>query len=189
MFHIDGIEQDDLEKLEPVFRDVLHYWQIKAEKAGGIPTLIDIDLMELWQHASYLTVKDIERDAMSAALRFRWRYAGTMLYELTGLELTGRYLDEIFEPGDAVHDIEAGVVMSGRPHFWKRYLENKASNRAPVMHECMTLPLTNEKGSIAHTISVNNWDEEDEEGAKPLLLSNNREGASVKVGSLTTQYN
>lgn len=174
MYQIDGIEQDDQNVMHQACLAVLQYWQERSRYVGGIPKLVDIDLMDLWQHASYITIKDIERDIKTGALRFRWRYAGTKLYELAGQELTGQYLDDVFDAGDTVFTIEERIAISGFPHYGKRSLQNKSANQQPVNYECLTLPLTNSQGEIGHTLSIIIWSDENLEGDKPSLYSNGR---------------
>lgn len=179
MHHIDGVEKDQLDSLHPACTEVLHYWQERADVAGGIPKLTDIDLMELWRLASHITIKDIERKSEDAPIRFRWRYAGTMLYELTGQELTGqeltgRYMDDVFDAGDDILEVEKNIVLSGTPHFWKRSLQYSAVDQSPVTFECLTMPLTNAHGDIAHTFSVIIWSDDDLEVSKSSFHSNGR---------------
>ncbi len=157
MFHIDGLEHDQLHTLHPVCADVLRYWQHRAEDVGGIPKLADIDLMELWQHAGHIYICDAETGPETDGMRLRWRYAGSMLHELTGLELTGRYVDEVFPAGDEVIAVKEYVVRSGNLHFWKRSVQNTTQDWDPVPYECLSMPLQNDGGSIGHILGIVTW--------------------------------
>ncbi|NQV45538.1 MAG: PAS domain-containing protein [Rhodospirillales bacterium] len=174
MFPIDGIEDGQLDTLHPACADVLHYWQQCAEAAGGIPKLSDIDLMEIWQHASHITIKDVETDPISNATRLRFRYAGTMVFELTGHELTGRYMDEVYDSADEIHDVQSHVVSSGNLHFWKRILQNTSAGWDPIPYESLSLPLKDDSGSITHILTIIAWSEEALEDAGPHLHSKDR---------------
>lgn len=157
MFHIDGIEQGQLERLYPVCADVWRYWLLRANETGGVPKLADIDLMELWQHAGHISISDVERAPNLGETRFRWRYAGTKLYELTGLELTGRYMDEVFTGSDEVLDVHATIVSKGNSHFWRRSIQNMVTDSEPLSYERLSMPLKNEYGDIGHVLSIVTW--------------------------------
>ncbi len=160
MFHIDGITQSETETIHPICADVLHYWQQRAEDVGGIPKLTDIDLMQLWKHASYITIEDIETDPTSAEMRFRWRYSGTMIHELTGYELTGRYMDEVFDADDEDVDVHKRIARDGILHYWRRSLRNTVADWAPIPYERLSMPLKNDHGSIGHILNINAWSNE-----------------------------
>ncbi len=174
MFPIDGIVPTEIETIHPACADVLHYWQQRAEEVGGIPKLTDIDLMQLWEHASYITIKDTEVDPESAGLRFRWRYSGTMMHELTGYELTGRYLDDVFDATDETIDTQKHVARSGTPHYWRRSLQNTAVDWAPIPYECLSMPLTNSHGDIGHILCIVAWSEDHVNDAGSDLHSRQR---------------
>lgn len=174
MFPIDGTDDGQLSALHPACADVLHYWQQRGEAAGGTPKLSDIDLMDIWQHASHITIKDVEIDPVSNVTRFRFRYAGTMVFELTGHELTGRYLDEVYDPADEIHDMQSRIVSSGNLHFWKRILQNTSSGWDPIPYESLNLPLKNDSGSIVHILTMIAWSEESLGDAGSNLHSRDR---------------
>jgi hypothetical protein len=86
------------------------YWQRKCGERP-MPFRSDIDPMEIPAALPYVML--VEREAS----RFRYRLAGTAVVEAYGMELTGRYVDEIFPPQRRViaEQHYATVYDTGRP--------------------------------------------------------------------------
>lgn len=159
MFDINGIAPDDLARRQPACWVVFEYWRDRAEKAGGIPRLSDIDLMDIWEYASRICIKDVELDSTTNSVRSKWRYAGTMIRELTGLELTGKYLDEVFQDTRDSDQSLMELVRSGQPHYWERSIQNTAADWDPIPYQRLMMPLKGSTGEIRHTLSVIEWPE------------------------------
>jgi len=175
MFHVDGVGRGELEKIDPVCFAVYQYWSHKADKVGGIPCLSDIDLVDLWEHVSHISITDIISDPRTGEPRFRWRYSGTMLRELSGMELTGRFMDEVFEASDEVIEKTKHVVRSGNLHFWKRVLQNSTGEWEPVSYQRMAMPLKNEQGAIGHILSIVTWADDELEDVGSFLHTQSRD--------------
>ncbi len=73
------------------------YWE-KKRAGRSVPIRQDIDPLELKELLPHLIVVEIE-----APFRVLYRLAGTLIVEMNGIELTGRYLDDL-------SDVEASYV-------------------------------------------------------------------------------
>ncbi|WP_162917249.1 PAS domain-containing protein [Dongia deserti] len=74
-------------------RSVHRWWLDKS--AGDIPDRADLDPADLKRLLPNLFIADVEH----APFRIRYRLMGTRAIEATGMDLTGRYLDELL-PAD-----------------------------------------------------------------------------------------
>lgn len=157
MFSINGLTQDEQDTLDQTCAEVFDYWRQCANKVGGIPRLIDIDLMDLWPHASRMCILDVDRVSVPGEVRFRWRFAGTLMRELVGFELTGRYLDEIFEDAEEVISVHKRIASSGNLHYWRRSIQNTIANWAPTPYERLSMPLRDRDGDVGHILSIVIW--------------------------------
>lgn len=96
-------------------RDLFLYWQGKL--AGRrMPARRDIDPTEIPQLLPHVMLVDV----VDGGRRIRFRLAGTAIRDITGLELTGRYLDEIIYPGpyaDYLHGLNREAIHTHRPNF------------------------------------------------------------------------
>ncbi len=72
----------------------VHRWWL-AKSAGDIPDRADLDPADLKRLLPNLFIADVEH----APFRIRYRLMGTRAIEATGMDLTGRYLDELM-PAD-----------------------------------------------------------------------------------------
>jgi hypothetical protein len=95
----------------PILSGLWRYWQRK--RAGRpLPSRADIDPMEIPAVLPYVLL--VER---SDEGRFRYRLAGTAVVDAYGMELTGRYVDEVFPNSRRIlaEQHYAMVYQSGRP--------------------------------------------------------------------------
>lgn len=79
--------------LSPKNQSVLEYWY---EKAGEreMPSRVDLDpVIDLPKLTMHMFLVDVER----GATRFRFRLVGTGVVDHVGREMTGHYLDELFD--------------------------------------------------------------------------------------------
>jgi hypothetical protein len=124
-------------------RKLLAYW---LEKKGDRPAPIrtDIDPVEIKALLPHVGLVDIER----LPLRFRFRLAGTEIAKGYGLELTGRYLDEL-DLNDHQHEILQEYIRageSGEPSC--STLEYTRKDGRHIRYERMVLPLSSDGKSI-----------------------------------------
>ena len=86
-----------VEELEPRLRHLLHYWQDK--RAGRAwPARRDIDPLDLRPLLGHINMIDVVPRS-DGPPRFRYRLFGTEFVFYHGGDLTGRWLDEITDPG------------------------------------------------------------------------------------------
>lgn len=72
------------------------YWRGLAERCGGVPRRGDFDPSAVPALLPYLFIAEKE----SASDRFLFRLSGTAIRDITGLENTNRYLDELLQGAD-----------------------------------------------------------------------------------------
>jgi hypothetical protein len=75
-------------------RQFAAYWQSKIT-AGAVPHRRDIDPADLKSLLPWLMIVEIEADPF----RVLYRLVGTKVVQMNGVELTGRYLDELEDDG------------------------------------------------------------------------------------------
>src|SRR5688572_20058557 len=98
-------------------RRLFAYW---LEKRGGrlFPTKAEIDPVEFPYVLGYVTLVDVEHDPR----RYRFRLDGSILVELSGMDYTGRYLDEL--PGEEyvafIKETYDRVVDGGKPFRYRK---------------------------------------------------------------------
>jgi hypothetical protein len=125
-----SLELDD-DRLRRLFA----YW---LDKRGDrpFPAKAAIDPVEFPYILGYVTLVDVEREPR----RYRFRLDGSILVELSGMDYTGRYLDEL--PGaEYVAFIKEGydrVVDSGEP---LRYRKNGLFDQQHFSEETIILPI------------------------------------------------
>jgi len=79
--------------LSPKNRMVLEYWVAKAGDRE-MPSRADLDpVIDLPKLTMHMFLVDVER----GATRFRFRLVGTGVVDHVGREMTGKYLDELFD--------------------------------------------------------------------------------------------
>ena len=79
--------------LSPKNQSVLEYWQAKAGERA-MPSRIDLDpVIDLPKLTMHMFLVDVER----GATRFRFRLVGTGVVDHVGRDMTGKYLDELFD--------------------------------------------------------------------------------------------
>jgi hypothetical protein len=111
------------------------YW---LEKRGDrpFPAKAAIDPVEFPYILGYVTLVDVEREPR----RYRFRLDGSILVELSGMDYTGRYLNEL--PGEEyvafIKETYDRVVDSGEPH---RYRKNGLFDQQHFSEETIILPL------------------------------------------------
>jgi len=101
---------------EPEFAALLRYWESKR-RDGRLPSRADIDPIEIRGLLPHLLLFELVR--AEAALRFRFRLAGTAFTHLVGRDVTGLCLDELGPPERVapVHNALAAAANSGRPAY------------------------------------------------------------------------
>jgi len=126
------------------------YWQQKC--AGrAYPAWRDIDLLDIWQIAPYLIIKDV----IDGGLDFRNRYWGTQVTARAGFDGTGRTHREIYknQPQGPQMDNYRAVVESGKPNSVYRSSAFIAG-REYVIYNSLNLPLGDAENQVDNIIIV-----------------------------------
>lgn len=122
-----------------ILTDLWCYWRGKRA-TRAMPKRRDIDPMEIPAVLPYVLL--VER---SDGQRFRFRLAGTAVVDAYGMELTGRYVDEVFPPARRVlaEQHYAMVYDSARPIS----AVNRYTNSRGVEHVAtrLILPLAGDR--------------------------------------------
>ncbi|MET1026653.1 MAG: PAS domain-containing protein [Dongiaceae bacterium] len=130
------------------------YWE-KKRAGRRVPLRQDIDPLELKEMLPLLMVVEIE----AHPFRVLYRLAGTMVVEMNGLELTGRYLDDL-------SDVEASYVAqllaayrlaweNQEPVFGTYDWPTKSNERYRV--EFAIFPVT-QTGTPGQCIALEDWE-------------------------------
>jgi hypothetical protein len=116
-------------------RRLFAYW---LEKRGErpFPAKAEIDPVEFSYILGYVTLVDVEREPR----RYRFRLDGSILAALSGMDYTGRYLDEL--PGEQyvafITETYDRVVDSSEPF---RYRKHELLDQQLFSEETIILPL------------------------------------------------
>lgn len=147
-------EIDDAAALRgTITRHLYDYW---CEKRGArtCPAWPDIHLMDLWQIAASLAVKDV----IAGGDDFRNRYWGSRLTDALGIEGTGKTSRELYGTASDTNFVNyRRVVTTGRPVATYRRL-TFAARREHVAREAVHLPLAPPGGPVSHIISAYDYD-------------------------------
>ena len=133
-------------------RHLYAYWQ-QVRGRSAVAPVAAIDPMAMPRDAlSYLSVLEVvEADAEGRSQRFRVRLHGTEIVEATGIEITGRHLDEIDGMARQIERCR-WMVRHARP-----YLVADALTWSPRLHSAYTalnLPFGNAAGMVQRIVAV-----------------------------------
>lgn len=135
-----------------VIAEFLDYWEAKR---GGrsLPARRDLDPVDIPRLLPFVTLADIEPEPF----RVRYRLAGTMVVETTGMEITGRYLDELAPPH----------VLASYHAIYRRCCEHFAPSYASVdweftadrrgSYEIGAFPLSSDGARVDMVLTVEDY--------------------------------
>ncbi|HVJ43604.1 MAG TPA: PAS domain-containing protein [Dongiaceae bacterium] len=130
-------------------RQLYRYWD---EKRGSrrMPSRGDIDPLDLSYCLGYLCLVEIEA---VDPLRFRFRVDGSNCVEISGIEMTGRYVDEIpqSEYRTIMEDAYRQIYLTKAPHF---YADDEVWDDRRYRTEGLLLPLSDDDSSVNMLIDV-----------------------------------
>jgi hypothetical protein len=130
---------------------LLEYWEDKRG-ANDMPTRADIDPMTIGKDLlPWIALIEV----IDGGARFRFRLCGTGLAGIAGLDLTGRYIDEL-NPNQAYADYIIGLYRLGvarrRPVYSQTaYVATSTSPRRRT--ERLLCPLRDATGAVAMFIA------------------------------------
>lgn len=124
---------------EPRLVEFLAYWRSKHDANGDPPRQKDINPGDIAHLLPGILI--LERQTTPNNQRYLYRLAGTSHYEANGLDLTGRYVDDIYD-AQIVKDAYAiyeRIFRHRRPHYWAK--PNPLPNRELSEYERIIMPL------------------------------------------------
>ena len=131
-------------------REVYHYWELKRRDRPQ-PCWNELDLMDIYRVAPYMTVKDALDDGDDFCNRyFGSGLAAVLGYDGTGKKLTDNYSDEALS---LIMDVcqtafrSQQIVQSNGRVTW-------ASDKDFLNYSCLYLPIDRDPGVPGHLLSV-----------------------------------
>ncbi|MBO6521858.1 MAG: PAS domain-containing protein [Rhodospirillales bacterium] len=146
--YVNGTADDCL---SPLTGRVIAYWQERMPAGGGLPRWSDFDLMDLYEVAPSLAVKDVIDDGRDYVNRF-W---GTSLTVALGFEGSGK-LVSTYEPESmrkAVSRRYAHVVSTGETSMARGHIANMPGKEY-LAFELVHLPLWGRHDKVEHILSA-----------------------------------
>lgn len=139
---LDELRDDRLQQL-------YLYWQ---EKRGSrqMPSRDDIDPVDLTFCLGYLCLVDVEE---GSPLRFRFRVDGSNCVGISGIEMTGRYVDEIPLPDyrTVMENAYREIYLTKAPHY---YIDDEIWDNRRYRIEGILLPLSSDGVKVNMLIDV-----------------------------------
>jgi hypothetical protein len=155
----------------------LHAWWLAHRGASGLPDRRDLDPAALRALLPNLFIADIE----PAPFRVRYRLVGTKAVQVTGFDITGRYLDELLtvEPDVPWIDYYRIVYESREPLLGSVVVP--ASSGGTFKYEFGLFPLTQGGTTIAQVCAIEDYFDFDLTAAQ-LVARPSSTGSSGKGG-------
>jgi hypothetical protein len=118
------------------------YWNAKRGDRP-FPTRAEVDPVDFPYILGYVTLVDVE----FSPRRYFFRLDGSILVELSGMNYTGKYLDQLpmEEYSDFIKQTYDAVVDTGAPY---RYLKEGLFDRQVFSEETLILPLGDHKKPV-----------------------------------------
>lgn len=131
------------DQLDPELQEFVEYWHSKIGPQGQLPSRAQIDPSEIPNILTGIALYDVERVNTSFGYRFKYRLLGTRHSVVNQADFSGRYVEDVHYPDDAVPIIGAFSLVVERklPHYWRR---ERASRRDPnlrIFYERIVVPL------------------------------------------------
>lgn len=148
----------DVERCKSALIRRLHvYWDAKRGDRA-IPSRADLDPAELKDLLPFILIADLTGEP----LRVRYRLVGTKVAAASGIELTGRYLDELV-PSDEENEWQSFYTRmhrEARPLFGSAIVPRLDGER--FSYEFGLFPLTTDGISVGQCISIEDYFEMNE---------------------------
>ncbi len=149
-----GYAYDTIDLVLNKTQRLYQYWLSKCS-AGELPTKESIDLMEVYDVAPYVVVRDIIGDPQN----FRVRFWGSGMTSQLGYDPTGKIVSELYseEGVKELHQIYAAIIAIRNPVQIVGCLEFLA-DKAPRKYEAIHTPLAAKDGEIVQILSCFDFD-------------------------------
>jgi len=132
--------------LHPELQEFLDYWLSKHGPQGQLPSRAQIDPSEIPTLLTGIALYDVERVSSAFGYRFKYRLLGTRHSAVNQADFSGRYVEDVHYPDEAVPIIGAFSLVVERklPHYWHR---DRVSRRDPALkipYERIIVPLASD---------------------------------------------
>lgn len=133
----------------PITRRLLDYWRSKADAAGRRPAWTDLNLVDVYDIAPWIMVRDV----VDGGREYRCRFCGTGLVEILDMDPTGKLLADVYAPeGQEMMRLRyEKVIAADAPVRVVGYIRVVKKN-LPTGFEGVMLPLSGPAGTIDHII-------------------------------------
>jgi len=157
-------ETNELPKnLTPVLQELLNYWTGACERLGQLPSLDDLNLIDIYKIAPRLFVGDRCQDE-AGRVRYLWRFWGTSLCTFVGGDLTGKFLDQTHDQDatTAATKYYEWALENHNPHHCRQAISVVGSERTYWDYERLIVPVADRSGHPGHVIGVYFSEQEDQ---------------------------
>lgn len=139
----------------PAFDDVIAYWNAcRGERFA--PAWADIDMMALPSKLlPYCIVVDMPDDGRP----IRYRYYGSGIADLHGMELTNKTVDDLEPPGFRAHVIGqyAAIAEGKAPKLFATRFQVKSG--LVLQHAVLRLPISDDGETVTKILTVEDFDD------------------------------
>jgi hypothetical protein len=141
--HVDEIWPD---ALAPRLDEFMAYLDHCRPADGALARLAAFDLLDVPDLVAHLVLVDPVDDRGNT--RFRFRFVGTWHLLTFGQDVTGRFMDELYNDPLAIRAEHAlhGILASGEPHYWRR--PSVFHGQQFLLYQRIMAPLADEAGRI-----------------------------------------
>ena len=131
------------DQLHPELQEFTDYWASKLGPQGQLPNRAQIDPSEIPNLLTGIALYDVERVNTSFGYRFKYRLLGTRHSIVNQADFSGRYVEEVHYPDDAVPIIGAFSLVVERklPHYWRRERVSRRDPNLRIFYERVIVPL------------------------------------------------
>ena len=150
---LSGDAKADAEKF-PMTAELYAYWS-ELPRAPQ-PAWADVDLMAIYRIAPLIFVADVVSQT-GGTNQFVYRFVGTRIVDIFGVDATGKAVEEAFEGNRAQKIIEAYryVIEAGKPQLGIRQQANR--ERGHVRMAVLTVPLFDAAGKVDMLMGINDF--------------------------------
>jgi len=133
-------------QLHPELQEFLDYWLAKHGPRGELPSRAQIDPSEIPTILTGIALCDVERVNTSLGYRFKYRLLGTRHSVVNPSDFSGRYVEDVHYPDEAVPIIGAFCLVVERklPHYWRRERVSRRDPSVRTPYERIIVPLASD---------------------------------------------